>query len=163
MRCKFIAFVFIALLLPVYTFVEDLSGLMPEKIGELHRIQLITGDAAQAEVDKLHGKTLAAEASVVARYSRPSDVGKARPAEVWLSQVSSEKEARRQTGKMVHMMYENPKSPFRNPKRIEYAGQAVYRFTGMGQTHFIWSKGDLVYWISANQVDKTVLLDVFCK
>jgi hypothetical protein len=150
-----------ALLIPVSVFAEDLSALMPEKVGELYRIQLLTGDAAQAEVDKLHGKALSATASVVARYSRTSDVGKVRPAEVWVSQVSSEKEARRQTGQMVHMMYENPRSPFKNPKRIEHGGQSVYRFVGMGQVHFIWFKGDLVFWISANPADESLMLGCF--
>ena len=76
-------FLVAVLLISVFAFAGDLSGFMPEKVGELHRIQLITGDAAQAEVDKLHCKALAAETSVVARYSRPSDVGKTRPSGEW--------------------------------------------------------------------------------
>lgn len=163
MRRLILAFILVVLLMPADSFAVDLGGFMPEKVGELKRIQIIEGDAAQGEVDKLHGKALPAEGSVVARYSRPENVGKGKPAEVWLSQVSSETEARRQTGQMVHMMYENPQSPFKNPKRIEYNGQAIYRFTGMGQAHYIWFKGDLVYWISANPADETTLLDVFCK
>lgn len=163
MRREFMVFILMVLFLPALSFAGDLPSLMPEKVGDLHRIQLLAGDAAQAEVDKLHGKTLSAEASVVARYSRPSDVGKVRPAEVWVSQVSSEKEARRQTGQMVHMMYENPKSPFKNPRRIEHQGQSVYRFIGMGQVHFIWFKGDLIYWVSANSADEIIMLDEFCE
>ena len=163
MRHHIVAFVCVFLVLPVLSFAGDLSAFMPKTVGEMHRIQLITGEAAQKEVDKLHGKTLQAEASAVARYSKAGDVGELRPAEVWLSQVSSEKEARRQTGLMVHKMYENPKSPFKNPMRIEHNGQSVYRFSGMGQTHFIWFKGNLVYWVSSNAADTEMMLNGFCR
>jgi len=163
MRRELLVFIFIVFLFPVSAFGGDLAGLMPEEVGEMHRIQLITGDAAQEEVDKLHGKSLTADASVIARYSRPGDVGKARPAEVWVSRVSSSEEARRQTGLMVHKMYGNPKSPFKTPSRVDHAGLSAYRFTGMGQVHFIWFKDDLVYWVSANPADESMMLNRFCK
>jgi len=140
---------------------DDLSGLMPEKAGDLVRVELVTGAAAQAEVDELHGKPLPAEASVIGRYTRFG--AKGRPNEVWVSRVESEKEARRQTGLMVHMMYENPKSPFKNPSRLEHNGIAVYRFTGMGQVHLIWFKADLVYWVSSMADDEQSMMDVFCR
>lgn len=140
-----------------------LDGLLPAQVGELKRIELLTGVDAQAEVDKLHGKPLPAEASAVARYSRPGDVGVVRPAEVWVSEVSSEKEARRQTGLMVHKMYENPRSPFKNPSRIDQNGMAVYRFEGMGQAHLIWFKEKLVYWISCAPEDEALMLEAFCQ
>lgn len=161
MRRHIILLAVVALLVPIAANASDLSEFMPKSVGELKRIQLVTGSAAQAEVDELHGKALTAEASCIARYSRPGQVGKGRPAEAWLSRVSSEKEARRQTGLMVHKMYENPRSPFKDPKRIEHSGRAVYRFTGMGQIHLIWFKDDLVWWISAQPDDETVMLETF--
>lgn len=139
----------------------SLGDRMPERVGDMHRIQLVTGDAAQQEVDKLHGKALPAEESVVARYAVPGQ--KARPAEVWVSRVSSEKEARRQTGLMVHLMYENPRSPFKNPSRLNHGDTAVYRFEGMGQAHLIWYSGDLVYWISVKPGAEQTMLDAFCE
>jgi hypothetical protein len=138
---------------------DDLSGLLPEAVGGLKRVQLITGTEAQAEVDRLHGKSLDAEASAIARYAQ----GDERPAEVWVSRVASDKEARRQTGLMVHKMFENPKSPFKNPKRLDHNGQAVYRFTGMGQVHLIWHSGDLVWWVSASQDAVQPFLDTLCR
>jgi hypothetical protein len=138
---------------------DDLSGLLPETAGGLKRVQLITGAEAQAEVDRLHGKALTAEASAIARYAQ--DGG--RPAEVWVSRVATEKEARRQTGLMVHKMFENPKSPFKDPKRLEHNGLAVYRFSGMGQTHLIWHSGDLVWWVSVAPDKAQPLLDAFCR
>lgn len=149
------------LLLPVSGQASDLADLPPESVGPMHRVQLVTGDAAQAEVDKLHGKALPAEASVVARYAVPGEKG--RPAEVWISRVESENEARRQTGQMVHLMYENPRSPFKNPRRMDHRGNAVYRFEGMGQAHLIWYKHALVYWISVSPEREGVMLDEFSK
>lgn len=150
------------LLLPMQAMGDDLSGLLPESVGDLTRVQLVVGPEAQAEVDKLHGKALVAEASAIGRYNRLQDA-KGRPAEVWVSRVSSEKEARRQTGLMVHKMYENPRSPFKNPTRVEHNGIAVYRFTGMGQAHLIWFSGDLVWWVSAKPADEAVFLDALCR
>jgi hypothetical protein len=138
---------------------DDLSGLLPETVGGLKRVQLITGAEAQTEVDRLHGKALTAEASAIARYAR----GDERPSEVWVSRVASEKEARRQTGLMVHKMFENPKSPFKDPKRLDHEGLSVYRFTGMGQVHLIWHSGDLVWWVSGAPDEAQPFLDAFCR
>lgn len=142
-------------------FAGNLAGLMPEQVGELRRVEMLTGDEAQAAVDKLHGKPLPAEASVVARYAGPEQGG--RPAEVWVSRVSSEKEARRQTGQMVHLMFENPRSPFKNPKRLTINEVPVYRFEGMGQAHLIWFSSDLVYWISVSPKYEMVMGQAFCR
>ncbi len=64
-----------ALLLPLQASAGDLSGFMPETVGKMQRIELLTGDKAQDEVDKLHGKPLPAEASAVARYAIPKTKG----------------------------------------------------------------------------------------
>ncbi len=160
---KLIASLVLFLFITGSAWAGDLSEYMPEHVGDMARIQLLVGDEAQDAVDRLHGKPLPAEASAVARYASPKDVAKKRPAEVWVSRVESAKEARRQTGLMVHMMYENPKSPFRNPRRIEHAGLPVYRFEGMGQAHLIWFKDDLAFWISVNPDDEAAMLQAFCK
>nr|WP_321513366.1 hypothetical protein [uncultured Pseudodesulfovibrio sp.] len=163
MMYRVFAVLLIVLWTPLAAFGGDLSDLFPAKAGSMDRVQLVIGEQAQAEVDQLHGKALTAEASAIGRYSRPGDQGKVRPAEVWVSRVSSEKEARRQVGVMVHKMYDNPKSPFKNPKRLDKNNISVYRFTGMGQVHLIWYVGDLAYWISAQPSDEAGLLDVFCR
>jgi hypothetical protein len=137
----------------------ELARLLPEEVGGLRRVRLVAGDEAHAEVDRLHGKALRAEASAIARYAR----GGERPAEAWVSRVASRAEARRQTGLMVHKMFENPKSPFGNPARIDHNGLAVYRFTGMGQVHLIWFSNDLVWWVSADQADVRPFLDALCR
>ncbi|QJB56085.1 hypothetical protein [Pseudodesulfovibrio sp. zrk46] len=151
----------LAAMLPLHVHAADLGALMPDNVGDWQRVELLTGPEAQEAVDKLHGKALPAEASAVARYAKPEQKG--RPAEAWVSRVSSEKEARRQTGQMVHLMYENPRSPFKNPSRLDHAGHAVYRFEGMGQSHLIWFSGDLVWWISVDEAAEQVMLDAFCK
>ena len=143
MRRLIFAFLWV-LLLCTPARADGLTNLLPEAVGDLPRIELLTGPEAQAEVDRLHGKPLEAVASGIARYAQGED----RPAEVWVSQVASEHEARRQAGLMVHKMFENPQSPFKQPTRIDHRGLAVYRFTGMGQAHLIWSSGDLVWWVS---------------
>lgn len=151
------------LLLAVPARADGLAALFPASVDDMERIEVITGPAAQAEVDRLHGKPLPAEASAIARYLRPGQGDDGRPAEVWVSRVASEAEARRQTAVMVHKMYENPRSPFKDPKRLDHDGTAVYRFTGMGQVHLIWYGGDLVWWVSAAPADQDRLLDALCR
>ena len=157
---RMLAFLLAALLLPAMGRAGGSLPIMPKAVADLVRIELITGPAAQDEVDRLHGKPLPAEESLVARYARPGTAD--RPAEVWVSRVASEAEARRQTGQMVHMMYENPRSPFKNPARLDHRGMAVYRFEGMGQAHLIWYREDAVYWISVPPTDQSAMLDVLC-
>ena len=130
------------LLLPGTGLCGDLSGLFPEGVGDLVRVRLLVGDAAQAEVDKLHGKPLPAEASAVARYARPGE----RPAEVWVSRVADESEARRQTGVMVHKMYENPKSPVQGPgpPGSRRAGRVPLPGHGHGPLHLVRRRPGLV-------------------
>ncbi|EGB15455.1 hypothetical protein DND132_2251 [Pseudodesulfovibrio mercurii] len=138
---------------------DDLSELFPASVGPLERVGLVTGDEAQTEVDKLHGKALRAEASAIAHYAEQGG----RPAEAWVSRVASEAEARRQTGLMVHKMFENPRSPFSHPSRVDHNGVAVYRFTGMGRAHLIWYAGDLVWWVSADPDRERDFLDALCR
>jgi len=160
MKKIFFVVIVTLLLLPSLSSASELAGILKENVGNMQRVQLVTGEEAQAEVDKLHDKALPAEESVIGRYMAPGQKG--RPAEVWISRVESAKEARRQTGQMVHLMYENPKSPFKNPRRIEHNGIAVYRFEGMGQAHLIWFKNDLVYWVSVAADRQNAMLEVFC-
>ncbi|ADU64201.1 MAG: hypothetical protein KUA35_03160 [Pseudodesulfovibrio sp.] len=157
---QMLALLLAVLLIPAMGWAGGTLPTMPQTVADLVRIELVTGLAAQAEVDTLHGKPLPAEESLVARYARSGSAD--RPAEVWVSRVLSEAEARRQTGQMVHMMYENPKSPFKNPARLDHKGVAVYRFHGMGQVHLIWYSADLVYWVSAPPTDQPAMLDAFC-
>jgi hypothetical protein len=127
----------------------------------MQRIELVTGEKAQDAVNKLHGKQLSALGSAVARYAMDGQGGT--PTEVWVSRVASEQEARRQTGLMVHLMFENPKSPFKSPKRLSHGERAVYRFEGMGQSHLIWFSGDLIWWVSTESGAEQAVLDALCK
>ncbi len=159
---KLIASLVLFLFITGSAWAGDLSEYMPEHVGDMavfsclsamrRRMRWTGCMASRCQRGQCRG-----------RYASPKDVAKKRPAEVWVSRVESAKEARRQTGLMVHMMYENPKSPFRNPRRIEHAGLPVYRFEGMGQAHLIWFKDDLAFWISVNPDDEAAMLQAFCK
>lgn len=136
----------------------ELSLLLPEKIGSFVRTEVVSGKEAMTQVNKLHGTIIRAEDAVIGTYQGPGT-----PLQIWISRAESEKEARRQTGEMVHLMYENPKSPFKWRKRIDFRGVAVYPFMGMDQTHLVFQIGDRVYWLSVNREQEQNALSEFIK
>lgn len=118
---------------------------LPEKVGDYVLQEQVTGQEALLEINALHGKSIKAQNGIIGKYAGPG-----KSLQLWISRAASPDVARKQTGEMVHSMFENPKSPFSWGKRMDYKGVAVYPFTGMGQVHLIFFKNDLVYWVSVN-------------
>ncbi len=135
----------------------ELSGLLPETVGDWQRIQLVAGTEALAKINQLHGKSIAVEAGAIGTYQKP---GK-HPAMVWISRSKTTAMARKQAEIMADKMVKNPRSPFHNPKTVQVKKSKVRQFMGMGQIHYIFHRDRLVYWISAPPADGEKLLNEF--
>lgn len=122
---------------------DEMKALFPKSLLGQPMSEYVHGEDALSEVNKLHGKAIDAVDGAVARYGAGEDA-----AEVWISRAQDGREARRQAGKMVHLMYENPKSPFKYRKRFDHEGIPVYPFDGMGKSHLVFFRGDLIYWVT---------------
>lgn len=134
---------------------DEMRQYFPQTMAGMELSNYKSGSDAAEEMNRLHGKSIKAEAVAVARYGDGA-------AEVWISRAKDGREARRQTGKMVHLMFENPKSPFSYMKRFEYEGVPVYPFTGMGKRHLVFFRGDLIYWVTASpEAAEQALADLF--
>ena len=74
--------------------------------------------------------------------------GPAGEAMVWVARGTDEADATDLTRRMVDSISSGG-SPFAQPRRV--AGTAgVWTTNGMGQVHFFFSRGDAVWWLSAD-------------
>lgn len=147
---------FAVLLLAACSSQTDMRSILPDIIGKYELKETVHNEQALLQINKLHGKAIEALDGVVGTYEGPG-----RPMRVWVSRATDDKEARRQLGEMVHLMYENPKSPFSWQKRMNFRHVPVYPFTGMEQVHLVFHQGDLVYWLSVNQGQEEEALAAF--
>lgn len=136
----------------------DMRSILPDTIGKYSLKQVVDKEQALLEINKLHGKAIHAVDGVIGTYAGPG-----RPLQAWISRAKDEKEARRQTGEMVHGMYEAASSPFTWQKRMDFKGVPVYPFTGLDQVHLVFHQGDLVYWITVNAGQEQEALAAFIR
>lgn len=138
---------------------EPLETIFPDSLGGLQRTGLVLGQEALDKVNKLHNKSIACEEAAIATYE--SDGGSW--AMIWVSRHDNAAEAREQAAIMLQKMLHplEGDSPFYDPENFRYRGVDVYRFQGMGRTHDVFSKGDLVFWISTTSDVTQPVLDAF--
>ncbi|MBW1646051.1 MAG: hypothetical protein JRJ56_06970 [Deltaproteobacteria bacterium] len=125
----------------------DLGRRLPAAVDSYRRLELITGTAALEKINSLHGKQIAVEAGAIGIYRAPGQGGP--PAMIWISRSRDAGQAEEQTRAMVAGMIGNPRSPFHDYRRVQTGGLTVHRFHGLGQVHYIFRRGRLVYWLSA--------------
>lgn len=137
---------------------EEMVSILPNDIGAFHLPQAVSGQEALSKIDRLHGKAIKATDGVVGFYEGPG-----KELQIWISRAGSADEARTQVVEMVHLMYENSKSPFTWQKRIDFKKVPIYLFTGMGQVHLVFHRENLVYWLTVNQGQEETALAAFIK
>jgi hypothetical protein len=115
---------------------------MPDTLAGLDRIRLITGQEAIDRVNDLHGEPLDVERCAIGMYGEDDQ-----SATVWISSPKKPNDARDQAMRMINSM-QNKAGPFEGPEKLTSHGIDIYKFTGMGQEHFVFTKDDLAFWIS---------------
>lgn len=135
---------------------DEMRAHFPDTLAGMAMTEYVHGKKALEKVNKLHGKAIEAEDGAVAMYGSGVQA-----AEVWISRASDGREARRQAGQMVHMMYENSDSPFTYGKRFDFKGVPVYPFEGMGKSHLVFFRADLIYWVTVSKgMEEQALADL---
>jgi len=118
----------------------------PEIIKEQKLTKKITGEEAKNFVDHLHTQKVAADKNEIGFYE-----GDRGTTTVYISYYNSSLEADEEGQKMTEKISpEN--SVFTGGQTIDVEGRQVYRCFGMGQTHFVFSHGKQLFWISVNTV-----------
>ena len=139
---KIIGFVFIIFILGC---ISPLNLPTPEKIGEKERVREITGKKAAQVVDKMHGRSVATSADVIAEYGRDKkDL-------LFISRYSDRTEAQKALDLMIEKMAAAKKGPFFHLMPLGQYGNKVYLTLGMGAMHYIYLSGKSLLWLQTYQ------------
>jgi hypothetical protein len=117
----------------------------PEKIGEKERVSEIAGKQAAQVVDKMHGRSVAARANVIAEYGRD------RKDLLFISGYSNQTEAHKAFDLMIEKMAAAKKGPFFHLMPLGQYDNKVYMTLGMGAMHYIYVSGNSLLWLQTYQ------------
>jgi len=139
---KIIGFVFIIFILGC---VSPLNLPTPEKIGEKERVREITGKQAAQVVDKMHGRSIATNANVIAEYGRDKTDF------LFISRYSNQGEAQKALDLMIEKMAAAKNGPFFHLMPLGQYDNKVYMTLGMGAMHYIYLSGKFLLWLQTYQ------------
>lgn len=123
-----------------------------ERLGGLPLTSSITGAQAVDQVMALHGAGFAVRDAVIATYANGR-------ATIWVSLAPDRRTAVDQVSTMVTTI-DASGSPFARPSPVPGL-RGVYVTSGMGQRHFLFARGETVWWVAADpSVASDVLKDV---
>ena len=139
---KIIGFGFIILILGC---ANPLNLPTPAKIGDKERVREITGKEASEAVDKMHGRSVATHANVIAEYGRD------RKDLLFISRYSDQTEAHKAFDLMIAKMAAAKKGPFFHLMPLGQYDNKVYITLGMGAMHYIYVSGKSLLWLQTYQ------------
>ena len=117
----------------------------PEKIGEKERVREITGKEASQVVDKMHGRSVATHANVIAEY------GRAKKDLLFISRYGDQTEAHKAFDLMIEKMAAAKNGPFVHLMPLGQYDNKVYMTLGMGAMHYIYLSGKFLLWLQTYQ------------
>jgi hypothetical protein len=140
---KIIGFGFIILILGC---ANPLNLPTPERIGEKERIREIAGKQAAQVVDKMHGRSVATNANVIAEYGRDKkDL-------LFISRYSDQTEAQKAFDLMIEKMAAAKNGPFFHLMPLDQYDNKVYMTLGMGSMHYIYLSSKYLLWLQTYQL-----------
>ena len=124
----------------------------PDKIGAKERRRVISGDDAAQVVNRMHGRSVATDANVIAEYGtgEEKDI-------LYISRYAEPEAAKKAYDLMLEKMAGTQKSPFYHLRPLgQYQGKA-YMALGMGAVHYIYQSGSALLWFQTYQPLGTTL------
>ncbi|KAA3617691.1 MAG: hypothetical protein D8M58_00955 [Calditrichaeota bacterium] len=119
---------------------------IPPKIFNLTLKEQIEDPDATQQINKLHFQNVAAEKNEIAVYEGPNSV-----ATIYVSYYRDNKTSQSEYEKMTQKISpEN--SVFIGGTYLEMNKVEIYKCFGMGQTHFVFAKDQLLFWVSVTTV-----------
>ena len=118
----------------------------PDKIGEKKRLRVVSGQQAAQVVNRMHGRSVATDANVIAEYGngQNKDI-------LYISRYSEPEAAQKAFEQMIVKMKGAKKSPFYHLRPIGKYQKKVYLTLGMGAVHYIYRSDSLLLWFQTYQ------------
>ena len=110
------------------------------------RLRVISGEQAAGIVNRMHGRSVATDANIIAEYGKgdKKDI-------LYISRYAEPEAAKKAYKLMLEKMAGAEKSPFYHLKPIgQYQGK-VYMTLGMGAVHYIYQSGNSLLWFQTYQ------------
>ncbi|MEW6507793.1 MAG: hypothetical protein AB1432_08625 [Bacteroidota bacterium] len=131
------------LIILLFTFCTRTPELFPEYFYELNLTKKLTGDEAKNFVNRLHFNSVTNEKNEIGFYN-----GLKGNAVIYVTYYDNDNSALINYDKMTKKISpEN--SVFTNSSYINILGRNIYKTYGMGQTHFVFTVENKLFWISA--------------
>ena len=118
----------------------------PENIGEKKRLRVVYGQQAARVVDRMHGRSVATDANVIAEYGsgENKDI-------LYISRYAEPEAAQKAFDLMIAKMAAARKSPFYHLRPIGAYQKKVYMALGMDAVHYIYRSGRHLIWYQTYQ------------
>ncbi len=133
------------------------EGGMPSALAGRRLAGLVTGDAAEREITRLHGRPVAAAEHLIASYGDPATIT------LYVSRYPTVDAARTDLLAMSTAMADGA-GPFAPIEFDDSGGSVRFRTTGLGLEHLFYRIGRAVVWLQAPAADidpAAVDLDAF--
>ena len=116
---------------------------VPDSLGGLSLTQTLSGRAATANIEQLHGTDFPLISGFVAEYGQKN-------ATLWVAVTSSETQAAELVKKMEASIAKGT-SPFKPRGVFQIKNRDIYMLDGMNQSNFYFQSGAKVIWLSVNE------------
>jgi hypothetical protein len=118
---------------------------VPDAIGDVSRVRLVSGAEAVKAINQLHGTEVAGIQNIIAYYgSDEEDI-------LYIASYESLKNAVDDFNKMIQKMSESQDSPFYHLMPLSSYDDNVYMTIGMGAIHYIYISGKNLLWLHTMQ------------
>jgi len=118
------------------------SEYLPEEFFGMQLTKRITGEEATKMINKLHHEPVTEVENEIGHYS--GDNGRAL---IYISHYQKPEDPKKYYDKMTEKISLG-ESPFTGSEIIDISGKKIYRTFGMGQSHYIFTYNNELFWVS---------------
>lgn len=116
---------------------------LPQSLGNLPLSKQLEGSKAMAEINQLHGKSLAVTSGIKGIYGEWGAIT------LWVAGAESAEEIQDLLISMEEKISRG-NSPFIPEKTIQHGGKTIYALSGMEQRHFYFQSANFLIWLAAD-------------
>jgi hypothetical protein len=123
-----------------------------ETVGSLKLVQLIEGNEAHKQINRLHGQSISMADGFIAVYQGSGEDKMT----IWVSVHKDSKEAESLIAKMHEKI--DTVANFQNHQDLDISGNIYHFVTGMGQSHYFYYRGNDAIWIGIASPEEMKIL-----